>query len=82
MYQALDHLPTECDGCKTADFPSQYGPSTKQFTWNPVEMLWLCVECQYQWSRWMGSSYTTEDDRMKCKPMFMIMLERERAKGA
>jgi hypothetical protein len=81
MYQALDDRPGMCEGCQASDFPSQYGPSTKQITWNAVEMLWLCVECQYQWSKWMGSAYSSEAARVSCKPSFLILVDRERAKG-
>jgi hypothetical protein len=79
-YSALDDdRPTVCEGCNVPDYPSQFGPSAKQITWNDVLKLWLCCDCRYQWSNWAGSSWETEAISNAKKPSFLIMKERERA---
>lgn len=81
VYQALDDRPNVCEGCKCTDFPSHTGPSTRQITWNNFLTLWLCVDCQYQWSSWYGSAHASEAAKRSKMPGFLKMLEKERAAG-
>ena len=76
MYQALDDRPGQCEGCNVKDYPSQYGPSAKQLTWNAILNLWLCVDCQYTWSNWYGTQWIDEKVSQAKKPGFLIVREK------
>lgn len=77
-YQILDDRPGECEGCFKPDYPGKFGPSARQITWNNVLKLWLCVECQLEWSNWMGQAHETESIRLARKPWFLMELEKNR----
>lgn len=81
VYAALDDRPSKCEGCSSPDYPSLYGPSTRQITWNNVLGLWLCVECQYQWSNWFSARWSCESARNAGKPGFIILMEKESGKS-
>jgi hypothetical protein len=54
-----------------------WGPSSRQMTWNNILSLWLCVDCQYAWSNWIGSTYSTDMAVEVNKPKFLKELEKE-----
>lgn len=81
VYQPLDDRPNVCEGCGAVDYPSHSGPSVKQMTWNPLLCLWLCVDCRYSWSNWVGTNWGDEADRKVRKPMFLVAWEKKNAAG-
>ena len=81
-YQILDDRPGECEGCRKKDYPGQFRLSVQQITWNDVLKLWLCVECQYEWSNWMSRDHETESLRLARKPGFLVELEKKHERSA
>lgn len=77
VYSALDDRPGFCEGCGKHDYPSTDGPSAKQITWNSILALWLCVDCLYSWSTWIGTDWGGEKAALSHKPGFLIMKEKE-----
>ena len=81
VYSVLDDRPNKCEGCGSPDYPSQFGPSARQIMWNSILGLWVCVDCQYSWSNWMGTRWDSDVIRRAKKPGFLIMLEKEAAEN-
>ena len=78
-YRALDDRPGICEGCGKEDYPAVNGPSAKQITWNAILRLWVCIDCQDSWSKWMGSEWPSELQRQARKPGFLVVREKEAA---
>lgn len=74
----LDEMPPWCPGCGTENKPMGDGPSNLMPIYCPTQNVIWCLQCNMNYSAWLGNTYADEDSRFKYRPDCLVNIDRIR----